>query len=174
MRSLRVGGYYMAVTPANNFMGHGFYQFSPELYYRVFSTENGFAVERMVIYEDHWPAEWYQVTDPETIKRRVILLNRYPTYLLILARKNAQLPVFATTPQQSDYTAWWQEAARDLSRPSIRRTASDGGGFSIAGVARRLAAPLANLAPAGLKHRYHHWRAGGDRFDPEVFKKVGR
>ena len=42
MEMLKVGGHFFAHTMANNFMGHGFYQFSPELFYRVFSPENGF------------------------------------------------------------------------------------------------------------------------------------
>lgn len=35
MQMLQVGGHYLAITPANNFMGHGFYQFSPELYFSI-------------------------------------------------------------------------------------------------------------------------------------------
>ena len=42
MQMLDVGGHFFVHTMANNFMGHGFYQFSPELFYRVFSPENGF------------------------------------------------------------------------------------------------------------------------------------
>jgi hypothetical protein len=33
MGALSVGGHYIGITPANNNMGHGFYQFSPELYF---------------------------------------------------------------------------------------------------------------------------------------------
>jgi hypothetical protein len=36
-----------AVTPANNQMGHGFYQFSPELFFRVFSQENGYLLRAL-------------------------------------------------------------------------------------------------------------------------------
>ena len=32
MEMLSVGGHFIGITPANNFCGHGFYQFSPELY----------------------------------------------------------------------------------------------------------------------------------------------
>src|SRR4051812_2544793 len=45
MEMVAVGGHYMGVGPANNFPGHGFYQFSPELYWRIFSPANGFEVE---------------------------------------------------------------------------------------------------------------------------------
>ena len=47
MRMLRTGGRLMLFTPGNNYLGHGFYQFSPELFFRVLSPENGFQVERL-------------------------------------------------------------------------------------------------------------------------------
>jgi len=37
MEMLTVGGHFLGITPANNACGHGFYQFSPDLYFRVFS-----------------------------------------------------------------------------------------------------------------------------------------
>ena len=39
---VKVGGRIASSVPANNQLGHGFYQFSPELYYRYFSPENGY------------------------------------------------------------------------------------------------------------------------------------
>jgi len=36
-------------TPASNLCGHGFYQFSPELFYRALNATNGFEVERMIM-----------------------------------------------------------------------------------------------------------------------------
>lgn len=50
MEMTKVGGRFYMHTCANNLCGHGFYQFSPELFYRVFSEQNGFEVERMVIH----------------------------------------------------------------------------------------------------------------------------
>lgn len=51
MEMVKVDGHFMSVTPCNNMMGHGFYQFSPELFFRVFCEENGFVVEGMFINE---------------------------------------------------------------------------------------------------------------------------
>ena len=48
MEMLQVGGYFISLAPANNMLGHGFYQFSPELFYRIFSKENGFSVVQYV------------------------------------------------------------------------------------------------------------------------------
>jgi SAM-dependent methyltransferase len=36
MDALKTGGHFIGITPANNLMGHGFYQFSPELYFVFF------------------------------------------------------------------------------------------------------------------------------------------
>ncbi len=52
MEMVRVGGHYLGITPANNFMGHGFYQFSPEMYFSVFTRENGFELISLVAFED--------------------------------------------------------------------------------------------------------------------------
>ena len=41
-----VQDHFVRITPANNFFGHGFYQFTPELFFRIFSAANGFEVER--------------------------------------------------------------------------------------------------------------------------------
>jgi SAM-dependent methyltransferase len=46
---LKIGGLFLSVNGANNHLGHGFYQFSPELMWRVFSADAGFKVELMQI-----------------------------------------------------------------------------------------------------------------------------
>ena len=66
MRMVAPGGYFLAITPANNTMGHGFYQFSPELFYRVLSDANGFTVERMLVTGTS-STRWFEVADPASI-----------------------------------------------------------------------------------------------------------
>jgi SAM-dependent methyltransferase len=173
MQAVRPGGHFVAVSPANNFMGHGFYQFSPELFFRVLCPENGFVVERMVIYEDQWPSEWYEVRDPAAVGQRVTLVNRYPTFLLVLARKTEHVPLFRTFPQQSDYVDWWSTAERDRARPAVRSS-----GTRKRSLGQRLLdgmlAPVRLIVPAAWKSRYHHVRAGGNRFNPASYRKVAR
>ena len=48
MEMLRVGGKFLSQCCGNNFMGHGLYQFSPELFFRVFDPDNGFKLERVL------------------------------------------------------------------------------------------------------------------------------
>ena len=44
-----VGGHFIMTSPANNQMGHGFYQFSPELFFRIFSEENGYELRAIFL-----------------------------------------------------------------------------------------------------------------------------
>lgn len=107
MEMVKVGGHFLAITPANNFMGHGFYQFSPELFYSVFTNENGFELINMIAFEDKPNTRWYTVKSPRQVKARVSLINNFPFYLLIIAKRTAKSRIFATTPQQSDYLSIW-------------------------------------------------------------------
>jgi hypothetical protein len=112
MEMLQVGGHYLGITPANNLMGHGFYQFSPELYFSIFREENGFHVKKMIILTQDFSgkfSDWYEVLDPREAKTRVLVTNSQHTYLLVAAEKLAERPIFQTSPQQSDYVATWHK-----------------------------------------------------------------
>lgn len=125
MEMLEVGGHFLGITPANNFMGHGFYQFSPEMYFRIFHEHNGFQIRKLILFEQKPNACWYQVTNPEELRRRVTLTNCRPTYLLVMAQRTCDKPIFAKTPMQSDYVEAWQRekgkvnSDRRLSGPSL-------------------------------------------------------
>ena len=132
MRMLKVGGSIFITTPANNLCGHGFYQFSPELMFRVFSGENGFELSRAVMFEGKYPSveltsskRAYNVIDPEKVKSRVGLLSSYPATLAIEARKIAKVPLFATPPLQSDYVTLWEEADVAKKQTSIKAKLRD-------------------------------------------------
>lgn len=111
MELLKVGGSLFIHTAANNCMGHGFYQFSPELFYRVFSKPNGFEVARLILHGSGPYGAWYDVADPAVIHSRVELISFMPTQMLLHARRNAACPIFAQAPQQSDYVEEWQRPA---------------------------------------------------------------
>lgn len=109
MEMVKVGGHFLSITPANNFMGHGFYQFSPELFFRILGPENGFEAPRVIAVEHRGKAGWFLARDPAEIRRRVTFTNSTPTYLLVMARKAAEVEIFRATPQQSDYVAGWAQ-----------------------------------------------------------------
>src|SRR5262249_13058363 len=54
MEMVSRGGHFLGITPANNLMGHGFYQFSPELLYRIFSPANGYQIRKLMICENNF------------------------------------------------------------------------------------------------------------------------
>lgn len=113
MELLRSGGFFLSITPANNFMGHGFYQFSPELFFSVFTSENGFQLIKLLICENFNDAQWYEVSKPKGgIHGRVTLNNHHPTYLMCIARRmDDSCEPFKTTPQQSDYIEAWEHSS---------------------------------------------------------------
>lgn len=112
MNLLKVGGDFIGISPANNLVGHGFYQFSPELFFRIFSAENGFKVQRMIL-ADLKANRWFEVADPQAVGARVTLRNCWGAYLMIWARKEADLTPFRQMPQQSDYSSDWKQSAAE-------------------------------------------------------------
>ena len=157
MEMVRVGGHLLLMTPANNFFGHGFYQFSPELFFRVLSPENGFCIERMIAiesenlnheflgriraYEEH--GRPYTVLDPAVTGKRGLLRNSRRVLLFVQAKRQADVLIFAKAPQQSDYVALWHE------------TAHGQGDAPPPGPAKVMRERLKGLVPAYLKLRYH-------------------
>jgi hypothetical protein len=107
MEMVAVGGHFLGVVPANNFSGHGFYQFSPDVYWRIFSEPNGYEVEEMSVCETHHGASCYAIDDPEKVGRRVEFTNSRPAYLIVRARRLWQSEIFKSVPQQTYYTVRW-------------------------------------------------------------------
>ncbi len=128
MEMVRVGGHFTQVTVANNFLGHGFWQFSPELLFRVFSAVNGFQIKVVLLHEVVPGGGWYVVRDPDVVQSRVELRNELPTYLLTIAQRVSRKNILATPPQQSDYVALWNDHAVAEPASSDRRRGSSRAG----------------------------------------------
>jgi hypothetical protein len=111
MDMLQVGGHYISISPANNQCGHGFYQFSPELFFSLFESKHGFKVIVIAVGIDppgSTAHEWYAVEDPRRVKKIVTLSNAYPTNLLVIAEKIAKTEKVELQPMQSDYELVWE------------------------------------------------------------------
>src|SRR5262249_13637464 len=70
MEMVAPGGHLLQASVANNFMGHGFWQFSPEMLFRAFSADNGYRVEAMLLHERTPGGQWYLVSDPDEVRSR--------------------------------------------------------------------------------------------------------
>jgi hypothetical protein len=140
MEMVKPGGHYLCVTVANSLLGHGFYQFSPEWAFRVFTAENGFKLRSVLLAEVGIARpRFYRVDDPRLVGGRVELATSLPIYMFILAQRTQAITPFRVAPQQSDYVAQWV-AGGVGGAPS---TESGGAGAnSASGKARRLPAFL--------------------------------
>lgn len=163
MRMARIGGVVYLANPANNLCGHGFYQFSPELMFRVFREQTGFEVERVAMVGFTFPVvelthrrSVVDVVDPEVVRSRVNRMSLGPVVLTVTARKVRHMnDPFVVPPQQSDYTTRWTEGQA--------HGAEDGQGRF-----RSLPGPLRNRL-MGAREVYR-----ASRFNRRVYRPPGR
>lgn len=122
MDLVKVDGHLIMVTaPANSLMGHGFYQLSPEFFFRAFEPENGFRIEKIVIYSalgTH--SRFFEITDPKIYQGRVELADSRPMHIAVIAKKIAEKEIFKITPQQSDYAKEWELHENKTAEPQKR------------------------------------------------------
>jgi SAM-dependent methyltransferase len=121
IRLLRTGGHFISLTAANNLSGHGFYQISPELFFRVFSRANGFEIRFVLLAEARPGGRFFRVADPGVLRRRIEFVTRRPLLVAVAAKKIAAADSIRVTPQQSDYQAAWREAAEAAQSPRFGR-----------------------------------------------------
>lgn len=137
---LAPAGTIVHVLPGNNFMGHGFWQFSPELFYRVYSPANGFTDTKVMVQEIRrwWRraayVDFFLAYDPAELGWRVELQNHWQTNLAVIATRGELVEPFSEWPQQSDYSTLWNSDGQDRStaraagwKASIRRLIPEGG-----------------------------------------------
>ncbi len=105
MKLTKLGGHYIGIFPCNNFFGHGFYQFSSELFYRALSPQNGFKVLDMILFVDEPNTTFYSIADTSVEYPRVQFTNQKPVYIYVVAQKITEKTIFENAPLQMDYAA---------------------------------------------------------------------
>ena len=123
MQLVKPGGWFVGFTPGNNWFGHGFYQFSPEVYFRALSRTNGFSKCAVFTVPEGLGLRWYLIQDPARLRNRTNLINSLRTPLLVLGQKAAPTPEKLQL-QQSDYLAYWAESAPVLNTGKVRQDAT--------------------------------------------------
>jgi SAM-dependent methyltransferase len=104
---IRPGGHLVISTTGNNLMGHGFYQFSPEFFYRVYSRANGWNTKLVLLAEHQLrPPRFWIVEDPEDLRSRIEIQTSTQVYTMIITEKLSASAAFHL-PQQSDYYSAW-------------------------------------------------------------------
>lgn len=174
MEMVQIGGHFLQANIANNYMGHGFWQFSPELLFRVLSPANGYEVKVVLLHEVVSKGAWYVVSDPDQVHQRVELCNSVPTYILTIAKRIAQRDIFSPPPFQSDYSAIWNRAS-----PPQSQSSSNVNRVSVKAVQKsRLRRYLQEPVKRPLKVIYHRALAvkaaftGTSPFDRSYYRRI--
>jgi hypothetical protein len=111
----REGGQILHISPGNNCCGHGFWQFSPELFFSLYCESNGYLETRVFLTNEYRTDVWYEVRKPEHGERANVI-SFTPTYVLcrtVKAREHHHEGV-----QQSDYVHVWQQ--NDAAQPAVK------------------------------------------------------
>lgn len=101
------GGQILHILPANNLCGHGFWQFSPELFFSLYSKENGYGETQVFLADISQERIWHQVSKPENGQR--IELDSWAR-LFLLCRTIKGATFSHERVQQSDYVVTWAKS----------------------------------------------------------------
>jgi len=162
---VRVGGHVLHALPANNLSGHGFYQFSPELFFNLYQPGNGFELRGLYFALKADRLHWWRVASPLEVKRRVNLCNSHEVYMLVLARKLRETGPLAA-PQQSDYAQ--DEWVHGPSAAQTGPSAGDGRRALVHGLVRLGLIDAVRAA----RERLRVWRHGGLSLPAPDYQRV--
>ncbi len=157
MKLVRTGGVFVGCSPSNNYNGHGFYQFSPELFCRIFEAANGFRTRLLALVESTGALGIYRVTDPKRVGHRVTFGGKGPLQMVLIAEKVQNREPLQASPSQSDYAATWEDASSgtENASPTLERRPKTKGAV-VSGLVR-------NILPEGWLNRIRRFLAEKNR-----------
>lgn len=101
-----ISGNIIHSLPANNNCGHGFWQFSPELFFNLYQKKNGFDETIIYLVNLHDKKNWY-VINKQNVGDRLELNSSEPLYIFVKTKKIAEANF--NNIHQSDYEFQWQK-----------------------------------------------------------------
>lgn len=101
------GGQILHMLPANNCCGHGFWQFSPELFFSLYSHRNGYSNTEVFLADLSKSSKWFRVNPPDP-GQRVNVRSFSEAYVLVrtVLRERG---FNHSQVLQSDYVFEWQD-----------------------------------------------------------------
>ena len=100
----KINGHIVHCLPANNNCGHGFWQFSPELFFNIYDNTNGFDETEIFLINLFDKKNWYKI-NKQKIGERLELNSKEPLYLLVKTKKIGKN--LYQNINQSDYEQQW-------------------------------------------------------------------
>jgi len=115
--SCEIGGRIIHVQTHSDFCGHGFWQFSAELFFSWYSESNGFGNVEIFIAPLGRLDSWFRCLRPDAGQRCELTGSNVPTsYILVVAHKTRDVPNLIC--QQSDYAAIWDKSNSSMIKSS--------------------------------------------------------
>lgn len=109
----RPGGRIAHVLPANNLAGHGFWQFSADLFFELYSTENGFDETEVYYASAIDETVWYR-TRRSRPGERFEFVSLEPISVVCITRKTTSVPEFGCIAQPFYSGAWKSNSSGHL------------------------------------------------------------
>lgn len=112
------GGRIIHCLPANNQCGHGFYQFSPELFFSLYNESNGYQSTNLFLIDNHDNKNYWQIK--EKPKNERLELNSFtPLYIFVSTIKKVE--GISQKVQQSDYENVWGITSHNTKNPTNKK-----------------------------------------------------
>ncbi len=111
---VKKNGLIMIVVPGNNQFGHGFYQFSSELFFSFFNKERGFDPLLCALYENKPYSPFILCQNLKIVEQRTMLSNSFPTNLIFICRKTFTGVFKFQSIYQSDYLSTWKTGSKKI------------------------------------------------------------
>jgi hypothetical protein len=108
------GGQILHILPANNQCGHGFWQFTPQLFHSLYSQANGYSETTVFLASFDNEARWYEAEAPSN-GQRIVIQSVGPLYVLCRTKRGSR--VSHDRVQQSDYVYAWDR--KDIIQPDL-------------------------------------------------------
>jgi len=152
LNMVKTGGQLFIFTLCNNQSGQAFYQFSPDLFFRVLELANGFQLHHVVLEEYPFLSaelalsrQCYRVTDALEVKRPICLFSKSPITMMVEATRISAVTPFLEYPIQSRYRMIYEDALNPPQKPevaalSLRRWLFE----ALKGIVQKLPLPLKN------------------------------
>ena len=120
-RLCKKGGRIIHFLPANNQCGHGFWQFSPELFFSLYDESNGYQSTRLHLIDSNNDNSYWQINKKPKNER--LELNSFtPLFIFVVTTK--KLENIVQKAQQSDYEYVWNKKKDNIQFDTNKKSSS--------------------------------------------------
>ena len=108
----KIGGIFLSATPANSYLGHGFYQFGPDLPFSILKPQNGYGLGGIHLIEMRNKAIFFEVLPPEKSRGRALASTSWPALMYFWGKRTGEIPA-RLTAMEPNYESVWIDNTHD-------------------------------------------------------------